>query len=197
MDFGVIFAATALGYVLGSIPFGYLITKTSGQGDIRDIGSGNIGATNVMRTGRKELAILTLVLDAGKAALAVILVGHFFGPPYGLMAGAAALLGHCFPVWLKFNGGKGVAAFFGVLLSAYWPLGLAVAGLWIVTAITFKMSSMAALIAAIGAPIMAFALGLNSIGIMSTLLAVVIFIRHKDNIIRILNGTEPKIGRKN
>lgn len=196
MDYGLIFAALGIGYFLGSVPFGLLITKASGQGDIRNIGSGNIGATNVMRTGRKELAVLTLLLDAGKAAAAVLLVHHFFGHPLGLVAGAAALFGHCFPVWLRFDGGKGVAAFFGCLLASAWPIGLACAAVWLAIAFIFKYSSLAALGAAIFAPVMALILGRSDIAILSAVLALVIFIRHRENISRLLSGTENKIGKK-
>lgn len=184
------------GYLLGSIPFGLLITRATGGGDIRDIGSGNIGATNVLRTGRKELAALTLLLDAGKAALAVLLINHFFGAPYGLMAGAAALIGHCYPVWLKFDGGKGVAAFFGCLLAAAWPVGLLAMLLWLMSAFISRTSSQAALTAASTAPLAALFLGYTAVAYMAVFLAIVIYIRHRENINRILKGTEPKIGKK-
>lgn len=188
--------ALAGGYILGSIPFGLALTRLFGLGDIRNIGSGNIGATNVLRTGRKDLALATLLLDAGKAGIAALIVNHFLGLPYGLIAGAAALLGHCFPVWLGFKGGKGVATFFGVLFATAWPVGLIAGAIWLGMAFTLKMSSLAALTAAIGAPIAAFAMGRADIAIMAAALAVVIYIRHKDNIGRILKGTEPKIGQK-
>lgn len=190
-----IFYAIAFGYFLGSLPFGLLISKLFGQGDIRDIGSGNIGATNVLRTGRKDLAALTLLFDAGKAAIATLVIGHFMETPYSLMAGAAALLGHCFPVWLKFKGGKGVATFFGCLLAAAWPLGLIAAALWLLIAIVFRMSSMAALWAAGTAPLIALYMGHYHIAIMAAFLAFVIFIRHIDNIKRIASGSESKIGK--
>jgi len=184
------------GYLLGSIPFGLLITKATGGGDIRDIGSGNIGATNVLRTGRKDIAALTLLLDAGKAAAALLLVNYFVGAPYGLIAGAAALIGHCYPVWLKFDGGKGVAAFFGCLLAAAWPVGLLAAVMWLSSAYISRMSSLAALTAAGTAPLAALFLGYPSVAYMSVVLAIVIYIRHRENIGRILKGTESKIGKK-
>jgi len=185
-----------LGYFLGSIPFGLSIAKIGGQGDVRDIGSGNIGATNVLRTGRKDLAALTLLGDGGKAAIAVLVAGHFFGAPGHLFAGAAALLGHCFPVWLNFKGGKGVATFFGALLAAAWPVGLIAAGIWLTMAFLFKMSSLAALWAAGTAPLIAFLLGHRPVAAMAVFLALMIFIRHRENIGRIIAGTESKIGRK-
>lgn len=184
------------GYLLGSIPFGLLIAKAAGQGDIRGIGSGNIGATNVLRTGRKDLAFLTLLTDAGKAGVAALIITHFFGLPFGLFAGTLALIGHCFPVWLGFKGGKGVATFFGCLLATAWPVGLIASAIWLVIAFLTKMSAMAGLWAAASAPVIALVLGRLDISIMSLVLALVIFIRHKDNIGRILKGTEPKIGAK-
>ncbi len=184
------------GYLLGSIPFGLLIAKAAGQGDIRGIGSGNIGATNVLRTGRKDLAFLTLLTDAGKAGVAALIITHFFGLPFGLFAGTLALIGHCFPVWLGFKGGKGVATFFGCLLATAWPVGLIAGAIWLVIAFLTKMSAMAGLWAAASAPVIALVLGRLDISIMSLVLALVIFIRHKDNIGRILKGTEPKIGAK-
>lgn len=188
--------AVIFGYLLGSIPFGLLIAKASGQGDIRKIGSGNIGATNVLRTGRKDLALLTLLTDAGKAGAAALIVNHFYGLPYGLIAGTLALIGHCFPIWLGFKGGKGVATFFGCLLATAWPVGLIAGAIWLAIAFLTKMSSMGALWAAASAPVVALFLGRVDIATMSLVLAIVIFIRHKDNIGRIIKGTEPKIGAK-
>lgn len=184
------------GYLLGSIPFGLLIAKAAGQGDIRDIGSGNIGATNVLRTGRKDLALLTLLTDAGKAGFAALIVYTLLGLPFGLITGTFALIGHCFPVWLGFKGGKGVATFFGCLLATAWPVGLSAGAIWLVIAFLTKMSAMAGLWAAASAPVIALFLGRLDIAVMSLVLAVVIFIRHKDNIGRIIKGTEPKIGDK-
>jgi len=188
--------SAVFGYLLGSIPFGLLIAKAAGQGDIRAVGSGNIGATNVLRTGRKDLAFLTLLTDAGKAGIAALIINHFYGLPYGLIAGTLALIGHCFAVWLGFKGGKGVATFFGCLLATAWPVGLAAGAIWLAIAFLTKMSSMGALWAAAAAPVIAMFMGRLDIAIMSTVLAIVIFIRHRENIGRIIKGTEPKIGTK-
>ena len=204
------------GYLLGSIPFGLVLTKLAGLGDIRTIGSGNIGATNVLRTGRKDLALATLLLDAGKAGIACLVA--WWATQYliqnhiplglqvdlwttahtvGLIAGAAAFIGHCYPVWLKFKGGKGVATFIGLLLAAMWQVGLAFAGIWLLTAALFRMSSLAALVATAATPVLAWWLYPNSNGwIVTAVLAVLIYWRHRANIQRILAGTEPKIGTK-
>lgn len=184
------------GYILGSIPFGLLIARAAGQGDIRAIGSGNIGATNVLRTGRKDLAIFTLLLDAAKAGVAVLVVRHYFGTELGLLAGGAALIGHCFPIWLRFRGGKGVATFFGFLFASAWQVGLIAGAVWLLSAFLSRMSSLSALMAAVVAPVAAYGLGYVPAAIASVVLGLVIFIRHKDNIVRILNGTESKIGKK-
>ena len=197
MDFNSLtFAALLGGYVLGSIPFGLFIAKLGGQGDVRAIGSGNIGATNVLRTGRKDLAALTLLFDAGKAALALILARHFAGEAAGYLAGAAALVGHCFPLWLKFKGGKGVATYFGFLFAAAWPLGLIAGAVWLLSAFATRMSSLSALLAAIAAPIAAYVMGNRVLAIVAAALTVLVFIRHRENIGRILSGTETKIGSK-
>lgn len=189
--------ALVFGYVLGSTPFGLLLAKAAGQGDIRDIGSGNIGATNVLRTGRKDIALATLILDAGKAAMAALIAGHIFpDTSANLIAGGAALFGHCFPFWLKFKGGKGVATFFGVLLATAWPVGLAAAAVWLLSAIVTRLSSLSALLAALGAPVIAYLIGKSNVAIMAAILALIIFIRHRENIGRILSGTESKIGSK-
>ncbi len=188
--------AALIGYILGSIPFGLIISRLGGQGDIRNIGSGNIGTTNVLRTGRKDLAALTLLFDGGKAAAAFFIAKHFFSFEAGLVAAAFALLGHCFPIWLKFKGGKGVATFLGALLAAAWPVGLTAVGLWLATAVLFKMSSLAALTSAGLTPLIALYTGHTKVAMMSAFLALVIYIRHKDNIGRIIKGEEPKIGRK-
>jgi glycerol-3-phosphate acyltransferase PlsY len=187
------------GYLLGSIPFGLIATRLGGAGDIRKIGSGNIGATNVLRSGRKDLAAITLIGDAGKGALAVLLT-HLLtngSPAMIALAGGSAFVGHLFPVWLKFNGGKGVATFYGVLLSAAFPVG-ALAGLtWIAMAFLFRMSSLAALTAATLAPLFAFAVDApRPIVVLAAVMAVLIFIRHHENIRRLLKGEEPKIGAK-
>jgi glycerol-3-phosphate acyltransferase PlsY len=206
------FAAVVCGYLLGSIPFGLVITKMAGLGDIRAIGSGNIGATNVLRTGRKDLAAATLLLDAGKAGLAFWLcfwgisvyganTGATFSPDsiqsVGLTGGAFAFAGHCYPVWLGFKGGKGVATYVGLLLAGIWQVGLAFCAIWLIMAALFRMSSFAALVATGSAPVIAYLLNPLGTGyIITGVLAVLIFWRHRANIQRILAGTEPKIGRK-
>lgn len=192
------------GYLLGSIPFGVILTRLVTGEDVRSIGSGNIGATNVLRTGRKDLAFATLILDAGKGAAALLIARHLFNSEVaGAIAGGAAFLGHLFPVWLGFKGGKGVATFFGLLLAAAWPLGLLAGATWLLVAGLFRMSSLAALIAAVAAPIYAVlplaALGLpvpTPIAALSVFTAVLIWIRHHENIARLLKGTEPRIGAK-
>ena len=183
------------GYLLGSIPFGLLIARASGQGDIRDIGSGNIGATNVLRTGRKDLAFLTLILDAGKAGIAALIFNYFFGTPIGFFAGAAALIGHCFPVWLGFKGGKGVATFYGCLFAVAWPIALIAGAIWIACAFLTRISSLSALAAAGLTPIIAFMMGNLPAAMMAAVMSAVIYIRHRENIGRILKGTESKIGK--
>ena len=191
------YAIAALGgYAFGSIPFGLAITRMAGLGDIRTIGSGNIGATNVLRTGRKDLAAATLVLDAGKAGLAAAVFTAVFGPYFGLVAGAAAFVGHCFPVWLGFKGGKGVATYVGTMLVVFWPVGLTVIASWIAMAVIFRISSLAALTAALLAPIAAFALGRSDVAIMAAVLTVLIYWLHRTNIRRLLAGEEPRIGAK-
>ena len=163
------------GYLLGSIPFGLVITNLAGLGDIRAIGSGNIGATNVLRTGRKDLALATLLLDAGKAGIAAAIFGFFLGTTAGLVAGAAAFAGHCFPVWLNFKGGKGVATFVGTVLVVSWPVGLTVIAAWLITAAIFRISSLGALVGALAAPVAALVIGRADVAIMTGLLAVMIF----------------------
>lgn len=192
----IYFGSALGGYLLGSIPFGLVITKLAGLGDIRAIGSGNIGATNVLRTGRKDLALATLLLDVGKAGIAAAIFGHFLGTTAGLIAGAAAFIGHCFPVWLKFKGGKGVATFVGTVLVVSWPVGLVVIASWLITAAIFRMSSLGALVGALAAPIAALVFGRVDVAIMTGVLTVLIYWLHRANIARILNGTEPRIGGK-
>ena len=191
------------GYLLGSIPFGVILTRAAGAGDVRNIGSGNIGATNVLRTGRKDLAIATLVLDAGKGAVALLIARYLFGETAGAIAGGAAFMGHLFPVWLGFKGGKGVATFFGLILAACWPLGLMAAATWLIVAFALRYSSLAALVAAALTPLYAL-LPLTMLGlpapapilILAIFTAVLIYIRHHENIGRLLKGAEPKIGAK-
>ena len=194
MDLAIYLVATIGGYLLGSIPFGLVITRMAGLGDIRDIGSGNIGATNVLRTGRKDLAIATLLLDAGKAGMAAAIFGALFSPIAGLIAGAAAFIGHCFPVWLKFKGGKGMATFVGTILVVHWPTALVLIGVWIATVALFRMSSLGALVAALATPIAAYAFGRLDVAIMTGVLAGLIYWLHRANIGRILQGEEPKVG---
>lgn len=192
------------GYLLGSIPFGVIATRLGGAGDVRAIGSGNIGATNVLRTGRKDLALLTLLGDGGKGALAVFIAWLLTREApeatqavLTSLAGGAAFIGHIFPVWLKFKGGKGVATFFGTMLAAAWPVGMLAGATWILTALIFRMSSLAALTAAVLAPIYVFVTDRPyPVAVLAVLMAVLIFIRHKDNIGRLLKGEEPKIGGK-
>lgn len=184
-----------LAYGLGSIPFGLLLTKTAGLGDIRAIGSGNIGATNVLRTGRKGLAAATLLLDALKGAAAVLLARMYMDDPdIALLAGLAAVLGHLFPMWLRFKGGKGVATGLGVLLAASWPIGLAACAVWLIVAATARLSSLAALAAFAAAPCVALLLEEFSVVNLSFTIAVLVFVRHQANIRRLLAGTEPRIG---
>lgn len=188
-------AAVVFGYMLGSIPFGLVLTKLSGLGDIRAIGSGNIGATNVLRTGRKDLAAATLLLDGGKGTAAALLAAYY-GPDVMLVAAFAAFIGHLFPVWLRFNGGKGVATFLGVLLGVAWPIGVFAILCWLAVAFTLRYSSLSALIAAVASPVLAwFIIGPDVAG-LAALMAVLVYIRHHQNIARLLKGEEPKIGKK-
>jgi glycerol-3-phosphate acyltransferase PlsY len=228
-DWAIEALSIAAGYLLGSIPFGLVITKLAGLGDIRAIGSGNIGATNVLRTGRKDLALATLLLDAGKAGLAYwlcwwiagMVTGHDGQPmtpgsrhSLSLIAGAAAFVGHCYPVWLGFKGGKGVATYIGLLLAAAWPVGIVWGATWLAIAFFLRMSSLAALVACVVAPVFAFAFDPDAFEwsdaiipgymsgptsdtwIVTAALGVLIFWRHHANISRLLKGTEPKIGAK-
>lgn len=188
--------AIIFGYLLGSIPFGLLLTKFAGMGDIRAIGSGNIGATNVLRTGNKGLALATLLLDGGKAAVAVLLVRHFvpFPPMAYSLAGLAAFLGHIYPVWLGFKGGKGVATYIGAMLAIAWPVGLGFCAVWLLNAVVTRYSSLSALLAALAAPFFAyFFSGPHLLGAAIIMSAVLIF-KHRDNIRRLLAGEETKIG---
>ena len=194
----------AAGYLLGSIPFGVIITRMATGQDVRAIGSGNIGATNVLRTGRKDLALATLLLDAGKGAAALLIARWLFDSEVaGAIAGGAAFLGHLFPVWLGFRGGKGVATFFGLLLAAWWPLGLMAGAIWLIVAFGLRYSSLAALVAAAVAPMLA-TLTLPVVGLpapapillLSAFTAVLIWIRHHQNIARLLKGTEPRLGAR-
>jgi len=183
-----------IGYLLGSIPFGVLISGIMGLGDLRKIGSGNIGATNVLRTGNKFAAAATLILDGGKGVVAVLIAMTFAAPDAAQLAALAAFAGHCFPIWLRLKGGKGVATFLGILLAIAWPVGVAACLTWLVTAFALRISSLSALVAALLAPIWAALLGFPTISGLATALALLIFYRHGPNISRIVAGTEPKIG---
>jgi len=184
-------------YFLGAIPFGLVITRICGLGDIREIGSGNIGATNVLRTGRKDLALATLLLDAGKGAIAVLVTAYALDmPPLAAAAGMAAFIGHCFPIFLKFNGGKGVATYFGTLFAVSWMVGLSAGAVWLLALALFRMSSLAGLATAVAAPIAGFYILGDASWMFLTAMTLVIFIRHRENIERILAGTESKIGKK-
>ena len=184
-----------VGYLFGSVPCGLLLTRAAGLGDIRRIGSGNIGATNVLRTGSKALAGATLLLDLFKGALPVVIAGQLAGESAGLWAGLGAVLGHLFPVWLGFRGGKGVATGYGVLIAAAWPVGIAAGAVWLVAAKLLRISSLAALISFALAPVIAWALADSPVVILAIALAVLIFARHHSNIRRLLSGTEPRIGQ--
>jgi glycerol-3-phosphate acyltransferase PlsY len=185
-----------LAYLLGSVPFGLVMARLFGLGDLRQVGSGNIGATNVLRTGNKPAAFLTLVLDAGKGAIAVLVARAALAEDAAQIAGFAAFLGHCFPVFLGFRGGKGVATFLGTLLALAWPIGLAACATWAVTAALFRISSLAAMVAAALSPVMAWLLGFPTAAAFCAALAALIFIRHHANIARLLRGEEPRIGKK-
>lgn len=187
---------TVLGYLLGSIPFGMVIARMMGLGDLRQIGSGNIGATNVLRTGNKPAALATLLLDSGKGAIAVLLARYFAGDVAAMLAGGAAFLGHCFPVWLGFRGGKGVATFLGTLIALSWPIGFGACAIWLLTAIISRISSLSALMAAAFAPILAWSMGRNDLILVCLFIAALIFFRHKTNITRLLDGSEPRIGKR-
>lgn len=188
-------AAIVIGYVLGSIPFGLVLIRLAGSGDLRQIGSGSIGATNVLRTGHKGLAALTLLLDSGKGAVAVALA-HALGPSLGPLAGLAAFIGHCWPIWLGFKGGKGVATAFGVLLAVAWPIALVCAGVWLAAVLAFRISSVGGLSAAAAAPIAVMVLGPIELFPMLLGMALLIGWKHRSNIARLVKGTEPRIGAK-
>jgi glycerol-3-phosphate acyltransferase PlsY len=184
----------AIGYLLGSVPYGIIVAKMLGLGNLRDIGSGNIGATNVLRTGNKKAAALTLLFDAGKGAVAVLLARAFAGDDAVQIAALFAFLGHCFPVWLGFKGGKGVATHLGMMWALAWPIGLACCVTWLIVAAVFRFSSLAALLAAGFAPAFAIFLGYGNLITLLLVLAVLIYVRHAGNIMRLRNGTETKIG---
>jgi len=193
--FGGLLLWAALGYLLGSIPFGVLISKAMGLGDLRQIGSGNIGATNVLRTGNKAAAAATLLLDGGKGAAAILLARAFADADAVQLAGLMAFVGHCFPIWLRFKGGKGVATFLGLLLALAWPVGVAACATWLATAALIRLSSGAALFAAALSIVWALLFAPQT-ALLCALLAALVFWRHIENIKRILAGTEPQIGKK-
>jgi len=194
MNYGII-PALVFGYLLGSIPFGLLLTRAAGLGDVRKIGSGNIGATNVLRTGNKGLAAATLLLDALKGTAAVLIAGHF-APETAVWAGLGAFLGHLFPVWLGFKGGKGVATYLGVLIGLAWQVALIFAVVWLVMAFLFRFSSLAALTAAVVVPIALYFISTPQIAVLFVVMSIIVFIKHRANISRLLAGTEGKIGAK-
>lgn len=191
--------AAVVGYLFGSVPFGLLLTRAAGLGDIRNIGSGNIGVTNVLRTGRKSLAAATLLLDAGKGAVAVLVFARW-GLDFAVIAGLAAVLGHSFPVWLGFRGGKGVATGLGVLIALTWPVGLAACAVWLIAAFATRYSSLAALIAFAASPLLALILVPGPdrllVALAAITLATLVFARHTGNIRRLLRGEETKIGAR-
>jgi len=186
------YAGFALAYLLGSIPFGLVLTRIAGLGDIRAIGSGNIGATNVLRTGRKGLAAATLLLDGAKGAVAVLVAARF-GPDMAVLAAAGVILGHCFPVWLKFKGGKGVATTLGAWLALSWPVGLIACAVWLAVAAVFRYSSLAAMLAIAAAPLAAWRIDGPQFAELGVFIAVLVWIRHHENIRRLLRGEEGRI----
>jgi len=193
---GMLLLSAVLGYLLGSIPFGVLVTRAMGLGDLRAIGSGNIGATNVLRTGNKGAALATLLLDGGKGAVAVLLARGLVGDDAAQLAGFAAFLGHLYPVWLGFKGGKGVATFLGLFLALDWRIGACLCLTWLVVAVIGRVSSIAALVAAASAALWILWLTDGSLLVLSLVLTVLIYVRHSENLKRIKAGTEPRIGRK-
>lgn len=187
--------ALLVGYLLGAIPFGVILTRAFGAGDLRQIGSGNIGATNVLRTGRKGLAAATLLLDLAKGAVAVLLAEALW-PGTGVLAGVAAFIGHCYPVWLRFRGGKGVATLMGIVVALHWPAGLVYAAIWLGLLAVLRISSVAGMAAAVSAPVSAALFGRVELVPALTALALIVLWKHRENIGRLLKGTEPRIGRK-
>jgi len=188
-------SALLFGYLLGSIPFGLVFSRLGGLGDIREVGSGNIGATNVLRTGNKTIAFLTLLGDFLKGTIAVMVAGRY-GPDTAVIAGLGAFLGHCFPVWLRFKGGKGVATYIGVLLGFTWQVMLIFAAIWLIAAVLFRYSSFAALLASLATPVALFAFGHIQLAELFLVLTLILWIRHTENIKRLFSGSESKIGKK-
>jgi acyl phosphate:glycerol-3-phosphate acyltransferase len=193
---GTYLLALAIGYLLGSIPFGLVLTRLAGTQDLRSIGSGNIGATNVLRTGRKGLAAATLLCDLLKGTLAVVIAGYFGGPDAAMLAGLAAFLGHLFPVWLNFKGGKGVAVYIGVLLGLFWPAAIVFCVVWLATAVTSRYSSLSGLVAGFVTPIFLWWFGHPALAALFAVLTLLLFYVHRENIKRLQAGTEGRIGEK-
>ncbi|MGJ8595831.1 glycerol-3-phosphate 1-O-acyltransferase PlsY [Sulfitobacter sp.] len=192
----VLLVWAVIGYLIGSIPFGVVVARMMGLGNLREIGSGNIGATNVLRTGSKPAAAATLILDAGKGAVALLLARSLAGEDAAQLAALAAMIGHCFPVWLNFKGGKGVATFLGILLALAWPVGIAACVFWLIGAAATRMSSMGGLASAAVSSVLVVLMGYGTAYILCILLTIIVFWRHRENITRIRAGTEPKIGQK-
>ena len=195
-SFGILALWSVIGYLLGSIPSGVIIARLMGLGNLRDIGSGNIGATNVLRTGNKAAALLTLLFDAGKGVVAVLLGRILVGEDAAQLAGLFAMIGHCYPVWLRFKGGKGVATFLGIFLTLSFPVGLACCAAWLVTAAVFRYSSLAALVAVGMSPVWMLLLGAPSMLLLGLAFTILIYARHWGNITRLRMGAETKIGKK-
>lgn len=187
--------ALLLGYLLGAIPFGLLLTRLAGGGDLRAVGSGNIGATNVLRTGRKGLAAATLLLDGAKGAAAVLLA-QYIHPDYGALGAAGAFFGHCYPVWIRFKGGKGVATYAGIALALLWPVGLVYAGVWLGVLAISRYSSLSGMMAAIAAPVAAAWWGAFEVTPLFIGLTFIVLWKHRENIMRLMSGTEPRVGQK-
>jgi len=188
--------ALVIGYLLGSIPWGLILTRLAGTQDLRSIGSGNIGATNVLRTGRKELAAATLLLDALKGTAAVIIAGYFGGPNAAMLAGLGAFLGHIFPVWLKFHGGKGVAVYIGILIGLFWPAALLFCAIWLGLAFALRYSSLSALIASVVTPLFLWWFDQAVLAALFAAMTLLLIFMHRENVRRLLAGTEGKIGQK-
>jgi acyl phosphate:glycerol-3-phosphate acyltransferase len=188
--------AFLIGYLLGSIPFGLVLTRIAGTQDLRSIGSGNIGATNVLRTGRKGLAAATLLLDMLKGTAAVVISGYFGGPDAAMLAGLGAFLGHIFPIWLKFKGGKGVAVYIGILLGLFWPAALAFCAIWLAVAFASRYSSLSALVASLVTPLLLWWFGHLALAGLFAVLTLLLFYMHRENIKRLMAGTEGRIGQK-
>ena len=188
--------AFLIGYLLGSIPFGLVLTKFAGTTDIRSIGSGSIGATNVLRTGHKGLAAATLLFDALKGTAAVVIGGYLGGPNAAMLAGLGAFLGHLFPVWLKFRGGKGVAVYIGILLGLFWPAAIVFCLIWLAMAFSFRYSSLSALVASFGTPLFLWWFGHPALASLFVVMTLLVFTAHRENIKRLLAGTESRIGQK-